>query len=734
MSRDARAGVPFHRLHTLVTYAIAGLGLFALTRGEQIGAVGSLFFAAGYVGSWFGASSRPRAPMDLERRSSFWNGMMLAALVLQGIRFFLGAAILKLAFELAGGLQIAKLFNRSTAKDHQQIQALAFLHLIGASVLTTGLDYAVIFFGFVVLTPWMLALTQMRAEIERHYGGVASGESAEEQRSRAATIARVLRSRRIAGPGFLLGTAALALPLFLVTAAFFLLFPRVGMGFLSFGAEAGQPVAGFGPNVELGKFGVIRDDPTVILRVSPHDLADDPAPTRTFRLRGTSFDTYRDARWTRMPTPPARLPTLMDGYVPLSVVPEERADHTYEIVLDPLAERVVFVLPGTIGLSSPKRIESGIDRNRRFVHRFGGEVRYADPDGLPLRYTLYTREEGAVPSEELPPEERRRYLQLPPGQERVAALAREIAGEGGERTRARRLEAWLRDSGELRYSLELPDTRGADPLEVFLFDARRGHCEYFSTALAIMLRSEGIPSRNVTGFVGGTYNQYGRYYAVRQGDAHSWVEAWIDERWVVLDPTPAAREGIGASEGLLSELSEALDALRMRWSRDVVGYDLRDQVTGLRRFFRFVRSLRGDRAQGGAEGARPQGSAGSSMSAGRLLIAGLVLLALVGSFVWWRRRRSGPRRVERGGRSDSPSARDATRLYRHLERRLKEVGHPRPPSRTPREHLDVLRSESVEGYEVAQAITEAYLAARYGGQPLDGARRRDLKRRLRQLK
>ena len=59
------------------------------------------------------------------------------------------------------------------------------------------------------------------------------------------------------------------------------------------------------------------------------------------------------------------------------------------------------------------------------------------------------------------------------------------------------------------------------PLDHFLFESKRGHCEFFSTAMAMMLRELGIPSRNVTGFVGGTYNRVSRSYTVRQGDAHS---------------------------------------------------------------------------------------------------------------------------------------------------------------------------------------------------------------------
>lgn len=740
MSARPSKGLPFHRLHTWVTYAIAGVGLVALTRGQQVGFAGSMLLFAGYVASAFGGSSRPRPPADLVRRTAIWNGIMVSAVVAQAPRFFfLGEGILALAFELAGALQIAKLFNRHTARDHQQIQALAFLHLIGASVLTTGLDYALIFFGFVVLTPWMLALTQMRAEIERHYGGAPAGDdpdpgatSAEEQRAHAEAIARVLRSRRIAGPGFLLGTAALAIPLFLVTAGFFLLFPRVGMGFLSFGGDAAQQVAGFGPNVELGDFGVIRDDPTVVLRITPSDLGADPPAEESFRLRGTSFDDYRDARWSRTEGPRRRLDGEYSGWIPLRPHAQSRdAGVEYEVVLDPLGERVVFLPPGTIGLRSPARIEAGIDQPRSFYSRDGREIRYGDSDGLPLRYTAYVDESAPELADPLPEDQWARYLQLPDGEERIAAFAEEVAGDGTNRERALRLERWLRDSGEIAYSLELPDTRGDDPLEVFLFEAKRGHCEYFSTTLAVMLRTQGIPSRNVTGFVGGVYNEYGGYYSIRQGDAHSWVEAWLEDRWVTLDPTPRARSEVASESGLLAQIRAVVDAMRMRWSKDVVGYDLRDQVDGLRKFLRYLRSFREPAEARGSEERAPEREA-STMPVWPVAVG--VFVVLLGLVLWWRRRlgRSTDSRARR--REPGPSAREATRLYRRLDKQLAKVGFPRAPSRTPTEHAEALREHELRGQEVIEAITEAYLAARYAGASMDALERRALERRLSEIR
>ena len=101
---------------------------------------------------------------------------------------------------------------------------------------------------------------------------------------------------------------------------------------------------------------------------------------------------------------------------------------------------------------------------------------------------------------------------------------------------------WSATSGRsYRYSLELKGRPGsADPLAVFLFESRAGHCEYFATAMAVMLRQTGIPARLVNGFRTGEYNALGDAWVVRQYDAHSWVEAYFKPYgWIEFDPTPA---------------------------------------------------------------------------------------------------------------------------------------------------------------------------------------------------
>ena len=107
-----------------------------------------------------------------------------------------------------------------------------------------------------------------------------------------------------------------------------------------------------------------------------------------------------------------------------------------------------------------------------------------------------------------------------------------------------------------------------DPIGDFLFRYRSGHCEYFATAMVLMLRSQGIPARFVTGFLGGENNRLG-YYIVRQSNAHAWVEAYLpDSGWTVFDPTPPAGRPAVAQRSLWSAIRQAYDFMGARISSE----------------------------------------------------------------------------------------------------------------------------------------------------------------------
>ena len=128
------------------------------------------------------------------------------------------------------------------------------------------------------------------------------------------------------------------------------------------------------------------------------------------------------------------------------------------------------------------------------------------------------------------------------------------------------------------YSLETPNREPADPLAYFLFTSRKGYCEYFASAMAVMLRSLGVPARLATGFQSGIYNPITELWLVRASDAHTWVEAWIaGHGWTTFDPTPPDTAPPGLS--LAAKVGLYLDAAQTFWQEWVVSYDIGRQGT-----------------------------------------------------------------------------------------------------------------------------------------------------------
>jgi hypothetical protein len=126
---------------------------------------------------------------------------------------------------------------------------------------------------------------------------------------------------------------------------------------------------------------------------------------------------------------------------------------------------------------------------------------------------------------------------------RLRVLARRAAGTGPVKQQLVQLQDFLRDT--LDYSLVTLNSQDLDPIENFLFEEKRGHCEYFATAGALMARALGLPSRVAYGWAGGTWYDDSGLFVFRANEAHAWTEVWLENHgWVLMDPTPqSARAG-----------------------------------------------------------------------------------------------------------------------------------------------------------------------------------------------
>jgi hypothetical protein len=204
-------------------------------------------------------------------------------------------------------------------------------------------------------------------------------------------------------------------------------------------------------------------------------------------------------------------------------------------------------------------------------------------------------------------EERQQLTAMPAGLGGLAELAsKKLEGTSllpsDRMGRATLLEQYLRDSGEFVYSLRgVERDSGVDPVEDFVLTHKQGHCEYFASALALMLRSQGIPSRIVVGFKGGDFNSYDNVYSVRQLHAHTWVEAYLEPEqlplwppghpdsgytgggWLRLDPTPGVDESGAPRLGRswFAGTRELAEYLQRLWANYVVGLTPERQRTAI---------------------------------------------------------------------------------------------------------------------------------------------------------
>ncbi len=716
----------FARVHKLAAYLLAILGLIALTTGGELGGVATVALVLGVVGSWFAEGPL----LEDVRYVRTWNTLVVVVLVLEVVRaVFFGLLPLTAAVEFAALLQLSRLANRRTARDYQQITVLAMLHLIAATVLGGGLSYAACFVGFVIVTPWAMTLGHLRREIEGNY-------LADARAGRAGVpidVARILRSRRVVGPGLLVGSSLLSIPVFAMTALVFVLFPRIGLGIFSVRPSHANHVTGLGDHVDLTGHGTIRDDPTIVLRIEPPDLGANPPQIRTFRLRGAAFDHYDGRTWTRSNGHRDPIPHEQYYFLHPSRTTDWRA---YRIVIDSL-EPPVVLLPvdergTTVALQIEPRIEAGIPRYPELSTDAADEVRYVSTDDLGLVYTAHVSS-SALP-ELLEGPTRARYLGTPLDMPaRIAALAHQITDDQPTTlAKARAVQDHLR---HFRYTLELESGSAVQPLDDFLFRTRAGHCEYFSTAMAVMLRAVGIPTRNVTGFLGGTYNRYGRFYAVRQGDAHSWVEVYDDRLgWLTFDPTPPARE-IGPSHGgAFGEVDALIEAMRVRWRRYIVSFDLGTQTRMASQLYRLFHSAR---RRGVDTGGGPEVSRSARWSAfvrgARPYVPYVVAWgAIVALAIGWRRRRAVPSALAGLDPARASQVRDALTLARLLDRTLSSRGRPRPKSVSPVGHAAELARRGDPLADLAVRVAARYADARFGERPLSATELEQLRRALRE--
>jgi len=509
---------------------------------------------------------------------------------------------------------------------------------------------------------------------------------------------RYLETRRLplVSVGLLMLIMVLALP-------FFLIAPRTASSALRRGGKGVSGFIGFSDNVVLGQIGELKASDEIFMHVRIDSLGAGRAAD--LRWRGVALDEFNGKGWKNSSTiGRAERRTSESGFFKLGTTDDITRLTAQTFIVEPVDTPVVFAAPRVLALQAEVRaisvdaeggLRAGYHLDRRFVYRAFSDVTQPSASVLRadgLQYLADTQ----------------RYLELPARLDpRIRVLAHDVIEKSGAPTgydKSRVIESYLRDN--YGYTLEMK-AGGADPLADFLFRVKQGHCEYFATAMAVMLRTQGVATRVVNGFLPGEFNAAAGAFTVRQSDAHSWVEVYFPQTntWATFDPTPpagrSARERTGLA-GALSKYSEALDLL---WFQYVVGYDKEEQRS-------LITSLRSGLINVRRQSAIVWDEAQQALSSpGRTLFAvlGTVIVVVLILFLARRVRKFGWVRGLRVWTIPSEDESSRVEFYERLLRLLEKRGYKRDSYQTPLEFAAALPIPE------ALVVTKVYNRVRFGG-------------------
>jgi transglutaminase-like putative cysteine protease len=699
------------------SYAMFMTGYVMLASTRQLD-----FFSLGLFAVVLGAGwliDTERLNWSIGHRSANWlMGGGLAFLIAEW--YALGVSPVMVTLHFVFFAAALKLLRRKTSRDWIWLYVVTFCQVL----MTAGMMVSTTFLLLVIIYLFAATSAFIAYEMRRSASAFEANNP-----SRIVTIEyrkgndrRPVESPRL---GSLPVFSACALAAILLLAApIFLAMPRVSRGLSRSGILRGEALSGFSDSVRLGEVAQVKLNPQVVMRVRVRFLRG--TGPRTLRWRGVTLDNYDGQTWNSPGQKPAVLKRSVDGFH-LGEAEWGYGDTEQRFFLEPLAIDTVFAAP------QPRLITGLPD-----LARDQGDGLWTAPhDYYKLDYTVFS-DTSEVSDERLaaensrayPSDIQRRYLQLPDNHDRrIDELAAEVTrGATTNIEIARRIEKHLRSY--YGYTLDLRRVEDGDPVADFLFNTRQGHCEYFASAMVLMLRSRRVPARLVNGFQTGEYNDAADVYTVRQSDAHSWVEVYFPREghnglWVAFDPTPDAGRSVYGG-GLAAWLRHRREAMEMFWLEHVVGFDANKQFSMAGAAQRWVSSLfssykwdlssqwidwvskvarqiesRKDTsaASGGGRSEAPPSGAGGRTPALALSVAALVLAA---AFSWRRYGRSWRRSARHDG------AASAVAFYQEMLRALERIGHKRPLHQTPAEYAEQLRMPAVS------EITAIYQQVRFG--------------------
>ena len=697
-------------------------------------------------------------------------------------------------------LQLVKLYEQRANRDYAQLIILSLLLMVAAAINTASLAFGVMFIGYLFLSLYVCLLFHLKVESEDARKAIALPD-AEPNPNTLRQDQRYLSSsmRRLTG---LISMVAVAMAV--VVFLFFPRGTGANLlGPLQF--KPTRALTGFSEQVGFQQVARITQNTAKVADVQVWHNDQPVQGTQPLLLRGLTLDYYNGSaenRWGRTPYQwmrliPHGLDRSSDRERDVSLTDETLANSDVwrlKVNLQPTGSSVLFAVAGPVSVHPAQRravryssIDEVIQLQEPLISPLEYEVicrgylRYKDPPPRVIRPGRYwgagrgsegggqVREPQPRPSSNIDPQ--------------IAAYARrpEVSGvgEGGVplvELRQREIDAKLKAMqannqvpptgpytlptrydeqialniekhlrGTFTYTLDLTDAKrieGQDPMVAFLYDLKRGHCEYFAGAMTLMCQSLGMPARMVIGFKCDEYNAIGGYYTVQQNHAHAWVECRVGEspekaQWGTFDPTSGREDQAVRAATVWTRVRHFVDFLEHSWANNVIAYDRgsRDNLVNTLENRLTSTAVTGSQQIAGLPDVlKTQNWAISSRLISLLIaLAVIALIASIGWFVWERWRMW--RRAERIGLDALPPD-ERLRLVRQLGfyddlvRLLERRGMTRPRHLTPMEFSDSLSFLPSEAYHSIRRMTEVFYRIRYGRHELSAGQREKLNRAL----
>ena len=613
---------------------------------------------------------------------------------------------------------VVKLFSVRRDRDYLYLAMLSFLSVLAAAVLTVDTVFLAAFSIFLLLGITTFVSFEMRRSA-----------TADPHRATAPRVpSRVMNALTSAG-------VVLMLAILVGSVVLFFVLPRLSAGYLSSLAPHSEFSSGFSDHVQLGEIGQIKQTDNVVMHIQVEGDVKGGSFSE-MKWRGIALNRFDGTTWSNPASQenemaPGSANTRYDllgiqikrhNLNPYTADYRRARSFSYRVVMEPIGTPVIFLA------YVPWQVQANV---REISVDDSGSVFNADHYHLVDTYRAFallpqpSREELQAASGTIPHDIVLADTGLPEELDpRVKELTEKVTGEAASPyDKAAAIEQFLRT--QYSYTLFMGPERPKDPISYFLFERKQGHCEYFASAMAVMLRTIGIPSRVVNGFRGGQYNDLTGQYIIRGRDAHSWVEAYIPGyQWISFDPTPPdPRPVINPEWG---RFLLYMDAAKEFWREWVINYDFMHQRTlgtaatsnGRRMAFdlqHWVRRQYFELVRRAFHMHRSMSQNPWEWSAGALGGCLLIVLLALSPLIWRVLRRNSLARNPRRAPQQAASI-----WYGRMTRTLARRGMRKLPSQTPEEFARDLDDEVLRG--PVRAFTEHYERARFGASAEDAGK------------